>query len=49
MVEALMKISGALFVGGVGLGIIIISIIVGGVMIQSLIDKFKEEKENENT
>jgi hypothetical protein len=40
MVEALIKISGSLFIGGLGIGMILVFSMIGIVLIQELLKKW---------
>ena len=42
MIEALIKITGSLFIGGIGLGLILVCTLIITVMIKEVISKIKE-------
>jgi len=43
MVEALIKIAGSLFIGGLGLIMIIVSVLIGAVLINVLFERWRNE------
>ena len=43
MVESLMKICGALFVGGIGLGLILICTMIGIVIIKEILERMESK------